>query len=185
MTDNIHSGIIRRVDDLGRVVIPKELRQKMRIHENDPLEIALSTTNDGAPVIVISRYIIATQRTAGLCDCALKAISAPENCAVSVVDMNGRFIDAKLCVGDPAAKSALFSLETKIARESEMFRHLSEYSFKTDDATIALNRFSIDGEEGYIASYIPNATNTGDAAMLRHDAQTTANFISLSGAAKI
>jgi len=32
-------GVIRRVDDLGRVVIPKEVRQALSIHENDPLEI--------------------------------------------------------------------------------------------------------------------------------------------------
>lgn len=35
------TGIIRRVDDLGRVVIPKEIRQNIGIHEGDPLEIFL------------------------------------------------------------------------------------------------------------------------------------------------
>ena len=35
------TGIIRRVDDLGRVVIPKEIRRTLRIHEGDPLEIFL------------------------------------------------------------------------------------------------------------------------------------------------
>jgi AbrB family transcriptional regulator (stage V sporulation protein T) len=33
------TGIVRRVDDLGRVVIPKEIRRSMRIREGDPLEI--------------------------------------------------------------------------------------------------------------------------------------------------
>ena len=33
------TGIIRRIDDLGRVVIPKEVRHKMNITEGDPLEI--------------------------------------------------------------------------------------------------------------------------------------------------
>lgn len=40
------TGIVRRIDDLGRVVIPKEIRQQMRIEVGDPLEIF--TTNDGA-----------------------------------------------------------------------------------------------------------------------------------------
>lgn len=39
------TGIVRRIDDLGRVVIPKEIRRSMRIREGDALEIY--TTNDG------------------------------------------------------------------------------------------------------------------------------------------
>ena len=35
------TGIIRRVDDLGRIVIPKEIRRKLGIREGDPLEIFL------------------------------------------------------------------------------------------------------------------------------------------------
>ena len=33
------TGIVRRIDDLGRVVIPKEIRRTMRIREGDPMEI--------------------------------------------------------------------------------------------------------------------------------------------------
>lgn len=39
------TGIIRRIDDLGRVVIPKEIRRSLNIKEGDPLE--LYTTEDG------------------------------------------------------------------------------------------------------------------------------------------
>ncbi len=35
------TGIVRRIDDLGRVVIPKEIRRTMRIREGDPLQISL------------------------------------------------------------------------------------------------------------------------------------------------
>ena len=35
------TGIVRRIDDLGRIVIPKEIRRTMRIREGDPLEIFL------------------------------------------------------------------------------------------------------------------------------------------------
>ena len=34
------TGIVRRIDDLGRVVIPKEIRRTMRIREGDPLQIS-------------------------------------------------------------------------------------------------------------------------------------------------
>lgn len=36
------TGIVRRIDDLGRVVIPKEIRRTMRIREGDPLEMTLA-----------------------------------------------------------------------------------------------------------------------------------------------
>ena len=36
------TGIVRRIDDLGRVVIPKEIRRTMRIREGDPLQTALA-----------------------------------------------------------------------------------------------------------------------------------------------
>lgn len=35
------TGIIRRIDDLGRVVIPKEIRRSLKIREGDPLEILI------------------------------------------------------------------------------------------------------------------------------------------------
>lgn len=45
-------GIVRRIDDLGRVVIPKEIRRTLRIRESDPLEIF--TNNEGA--IILKKY---------------------------------------------------------------------------------------------------------------------------------
>lgn len=46
------TGIVRRIDDLGRVVIPKEIRRTMRIREGDPLEIF--TSNDGD--VIFKKY---------------------------------------------------------------------------------------------------------------------------------
>ena len=47
------TGIVRRIDDLGRVVIPKEIRRTMRIREGDP---RLTT------LIPVERYIRAVER---------------------------------------------------------------------------------------------------------------------------
>ena len=46
------TGIVRRVDDLGRVVVPKEIRRTLRIKESDPLEIF--TDRDGK--IILKKY---------------------------------------------------------------------------------------------------------------------------------
>lgn len=46
------TGIVRRIDDLGRVVIPKEIRRTLRIREGDPLEIY--TDREGE--IILKKY---------------------------------------------------------------------------------------------------------------------------------
>ena len=46
------TGIVRRIDDLGRVVIPKEIRRTMRIREGDPLEIF--TDREGE--VILKKY---------------------------------------------------------------------------------------------------------------------------------
>ena len=46
------TGIVRRIDDLGRVVIPKEIRRTLRIREGDPLEIF--TAREGE--IILKKY---------------------------------------------------------------------------------------------------------------------------------
>lgn len=46
------TGIVRRIDELGRVVIPKEIRRTLRIREGDPLEIY--TDHDGE--VVLKKY---------------------------------------------------------------------------------------------------------------------------------
>ena len=46
------TGVVRRIDDLGRIVIPKEIRKTLRIKEGDPLEIF--TDKDGE--IILKKY---------------------------------------------------------------------------------------------------------------------------------
>ena len=61
------TGIVRRIDDLGRVVIPKEIRRTMRIREGDPLEIY--TDRDGS--VIFKKYSLMgglTEFAGQLCD---------------------------------------------------------------------------------------------------------------------
>ena len=45
------TGIVRRLDELGRIVIPIEIRNKFNISERDPIEIYVDGTN-----IILSKY---------------------------------------------------------------------------------------------------------------------------------
>ena len=61
------TGIVRRIDDLGRVVIPKEIRRTMRIREGDPLEIY--TERDGS--VIFKKYSLlggVAEFAAQMCD---------------------------------------------------------------------------------------------------------------------
>jgi len=76
------TGIVRRIDELGRVVIPKEIRRTMRIREGDPLEIY--TDNNGEVIfkkysplsdlgIFANQYVEVLYKSCGfpavVCDC--------------------------------------------------------------------------------------------------------------------
>lgn len=50
------TGIVRRIDDLGRVVIPKEIRRTMGLREGDALEIFTDRGSNGQPSVVFQKY---------------------------------------------------------------------------------------------------------------------------------
>ena len=70
------TGIVRRIDDLGRVVIPKEIRRTMRIREGDPLEIY--TDRDGE--VIFRKYSLMggiSDFAAQICDTVYKTTGHP------------------------------------------------------------------------------------------------------------
>ena len=75
------TGIVRRIDDLGRFVIPKEIRRTMRIREGDPLEIF--TSKDGE--VIFKKYSLlggVDEFAAQLCETLSKTTGA----SVAVTD---------------------------------------------------------------------------------------------------
>ena len=84
------TGIVRRIDDLGRVVIPKEIRRTMRIREGDPLEIY--TTRDGE--VIFKKYSL---------------ISGLEDFAAQFCDTLARSTDFTAAVTDRDAVIAIYS----------------------------------------------------------------------------
>lgn len=74
------TGIVRRIDDLGRVVIPKEIRKTMRIREGEPLEIYTDT--DGS--VIFKKYSPIEEMSSvsqKLCDSIFKTTGA--TCAIA------------------------------------------------------------------------------------------------------
>ena len=58
------TGIVRRIDDLGRVVIPKEIRRTMRIREGDPTLITL--TENLTPVNRFGHILLKLSKRIGI-----------------------------------------------------------------------------------------------------------------------
>ena len=75
------TGIVRRIDDLGRVVIPKEIRRTLRIHEGDPLEIY--TDREGE--VILKKYSPISELNE-FADGYAEAASSVLGCAVAVTD---------------------------------------------------------------------------------------------------
>lgn len=75
------TGIVRRIDDLGRVVIPKEIRRTMRIREGDPLEIY--TSSDGE--VIFRKYSVLGEMTENAAQVA-EIIQRLAGCPVLVFD---------------------------------------------------------------------------------------------------
>ncbi|SEH77793.1 transcriptional pleiotropic regulator of transition state genes [Halobacillus karajensis] len=53
------TGIVRKVDELGRVVIPKELRRNLEIYEKDPVEIYVEDDK-----VILKKYISSEEKAA-------------------------------------------------------------------------------------------------------------------------
>ncbi len=87
------TGIVRRIDELGRIVIPKEIRRTLRIREGDPLEIF--TGRDGevvlkkySPIGELSEY--ATLYAAAMSDTIGQSIYITDLDQVIVAEGSGR-----------------------------------------------------------------------------------------------
>ncbi|MDD4372125.1 MAG: stage V sporulation T C-terminal domain-containing protein [Anaerostipes sp.] len=102
------TGIVRRIDNLGRIVIPKEIRKTLRIHEGDPLEIFIE--QDGK--IILGKYspfeelgafaksyvdAIARNIPHTICICDLYSVIAsagPNSKQLNGKDLNSKVIDS-------------------------------------------------------------------------------------------
>ncbi len=104
------TGIVRRIDDLGRVVIPKEIRRTLRIREGDPLEIYTDTQGG----VIFRKYSPVGELS-----------SSAGKCAEVLAKIAGS--PAVICDGDHVVAAAGISkrevMERRISTELEQYLH--------------------------------------------------------------
>ena len=139
------TGIIRRIDELGRIVIPKEIRKALRIKEGENLEIYV----DGADNIILKKYSVIKKINDFAQDLS-DAIYSLIKQNVIIADN-----DSILAVSGPMKKEYLHKnisseLESKIFRREEMIeRHkktISIVNSKLLECTYVISPIVIAGD---------------------------------------
>lgn len=111
------TGIVRRIDDLGRVVIPKEIRRTMRIREGDPLEIFVDRNGE----VILKKYS-PMQDLRDFTDDYVQAISQFVKATVLVTDRDAVVSSSgsmkSQFQGKNLGKDALEVMENRTTKES-------------------------------------------------------------------
>ena len=159
------TGIVRRIDDLGRVVIPKEIRRTMRIREGDPLEIF--TDREGE--VIFKKY---------------RAINEMAGSAAQVAEVMTKLANCPTVVFDRDHVVAVAGVQKKEFSERRVSRALEEYleSRKNyiytshDDAKV----FPVEGIDRPAIACSPILASgdvTGAVAFLAPNNESTANEV--------
>ncbi|MBQ4135445.1 MAG: AbrB/MazE/SpoVT family DNA-binding domain-containing protein [Clostridia bacterium] len=140
------TGIVRRIDDLGRVVIPKEIRRTMRIREGDPLEIY--TNREGE--VIFKKYSPIGEITAFAAQYA-ETLFRTANLEVLICDR-----DAVIAVSGVSKKEYL---EHSLSREIEnIMEARGLYRYKNGDDLI----YPLDTQSSHFVSCAMPIITEGD-----------------------
>lgn len=118
------TGIVRRIDDLGRVVIPKEIRRTLRIREGDPLEIF--TDREGE--IILKKYSPIGE-LATFAKQYADSLAQSMECLVCITDMDQIIAAAGNGKKDMQDKYITKELEKKLEERAEILAALGEQKF--------------------------------------------------------
>ena len=135
------TGIVRRIDDLGRVVIPKEIRRTMRIREGDPLEIF--TDHEGE--VIFKKYSPIGEMSGFA---AQYAETLYKTCGLSVVICDRDAVIA--CAGVPKKEYT----DRKVS--SGMEKVMEGRALYMSDGSEDLN--VVDGNDGVVSCAMPILT---------------------------
>ncbi len=108
------TGIVRKLDNLGRLVIPKEIRRCMRIKEGSPIEFGLLPTGE----IVLCKYSLVGQ-ISDYADEFVEILGQMFDCAVVIADRD-RIVSCyniakKMMIGQKLSSQMLDILDTKMS----------------------------------------------------------------------
>ncbi len=110
------TGIVRRIDDLGRVVIPKEIRRTMRIREGDPLEIY--TNSDGE--VIFKKYSAISEMSENAANVA-EVMYKTAGCPVIIFDKDHVVASAGIPKKDTAERKPSAQLEGIMESRGQYF----------------------------------------------------------------
>ena len=113
------TGIVRRIDDLGRVVIPKEIRRTMRIREGDPLEIYTSREGE----VIFKKYSM----LGGVEDFAYQLCETMSRCTGRVCAIADRDIVLSVSGGRRELKGKHVSAELERIMENRRIYRRTEH----------------------------------------------------------
>ena len=132
------TGIVRRIDDLGRVVIPKEIRRTLRIKEGTPLEIFTDREGEiilkkyspiGELSIFAKEYTEALSQTTGLISCIADHDQIVATSGSGSRELQGKEISQELeaLIGGREAKCSKFGEKghIQVVKEQKNEAHLS------------------------------------------------------------
>lgn len=113
------TGIVRRLDDLGRIVIPKEIRRTMQLHESDPMEIF--TDNDGK--VILKKYSPLGHRLEEEISILASALGKAADLSVIITDTDNivshsGFLAKRIARGNPSFGPAITRAITNTSSET-------------------------------------------------------------------
>lgn len=139
-----NTGIIRRIDDLGRIVIPKEIRNNLKIREGEKLEIFLEEEK-----IILSKYssMKSIDKIAKICVDALCEvininilITDRDKIIAASPNLRKKYLDKEL---DIRFSEKLLNFNTIIEKEAKLLKIITDFEEETSYISIPI---LIDGD---------------------------------------
>ncbi len=159
------TGIVRRIDDLGRVVIPKEIRRTLKIREGDPLEIYTNSSGE----VIFKKY---------------SPIGELGDFASGYAETLSKTAGRPVCITDKDNVIAVYGVPKKELAEKRVSRELEQII--ADRTAFVLKKGDkntpeiADGVEKYRAGVIMPIISEGDSigsVVLLDDGETSVNEV--------